>query len=334
MKQLKKTAKPWWKWVSKTNLEMNKRRLREMNQCHVKDNTIPEIDINMVESVLPKFSVPSIYVITATPFGSLREQKKLNQVPEVPVENVNPAKEECNTLKEIPVSNVGNEVDNGPCNMEQKMIKGPEDKLEGNTQKVSNIVYEEYEPIRRLSADIREGKISNLYDVAKNDERIECHVSQDSKVEDITGVENSNKLVASLPALTEDDSRRFSKLAPAPADSPHAKQVGTFSVIPTEKKKSIRQLEDVSINVPLDMETIVIKLSDQIPSAVKPEPKPIASLSVLSDEASRKFSQLAPAPTDSPHSKQIGTFSVIPTEKKKSLPQCSIGLDENEGKSS
>ena len=100
------------------------------------------------------------------------------------------------------------------------------------------------------------------------------------------------KPVAGLAVLSDDASRKFSQLAPAPTDSPNAQQVGNFSVIPTEK----------TLDVP----------------AKAPEDKPVASLAVLSDDASRKFSQLAPAPEDSPHAKIVGNFAVIPTERKPS----------------
>ena len=93
--------------------------------------------------------------------------------------------------------------------------------------------------------------------------------------------------MASLDVLPDEASRKFSQLDPAPIDSPNAKMVGSFAVIPTEKPKDVEPM------------------------------KPVASLDVLSDEASRRFSKLEPAPIDSPSAKQVGSFSVIPTEKPK-----------------
>ena len=100
---------------------------------------------------------------------------------------------------------------------------------------------------------------------------------------------------ASTIALPEDASRKFSQLAPAPKDNPLALKVGQFSVTPTEGKSD---LTEENIDRPCSI----------------PEHK---TLQIEDAAASRKFSQLAAAPSNSPHAIQVGQkFTMIPTEKK------------------
>ena len=101
--------------------------------------------------------------------------------------------------------------------------------------------------------------------------------------------------LASTIALPEDASRKFSQLAPAPKDNPLALKVGQFSVTPTEGKSD---LQEENIDKPCSI----------------PEHR---TLQIEDAAASRKFSQLAAAPSNSPHAIQVGQkFTMIPTEKK------------------
>ena len=107
---------------------------------------------------------------------------------------------------------------------------------------------------------------------------------------------------ASTIELPEDASRKFSQLAPAPKDSPLAHQVGQFSVTPTEGQaspKSSLSLKPTAVHSQL--------------SSLRKE----NTISVEEESTSRKFSQLAPAPSNSPHAVQVGgKFTMIPTEAK------------------
>ena len=102
--------------------------------------------------------------------------------------------------------------------------------------------------------------------------------------------------IASTIELPEDASRKFSQLAPAPKDSPLSQQVGQFSVTPTEGQSNTAS-----------------------PTSLKPAllHGQLSSLRQEEDYTSRKFSQLAPAPSNSPHAVQVGgKFTMIPTEAK------------------
>jgi predicted transcriptional regulator len=93
--------------------------------------------------------------------------------------------------------------------------------------------------------------------------------------------------------LPDEASRKFSQLAPAPKNNPLSHQVGQFSVTPTEGQSS----------------------STSSPTSSKPGSITENILMVDDDAISRKFSQLAPAPSNSPHAIQVGgKFTMIPTE--------------------
>ena len=290
---MKKTAKPWWKWIPRQELDIIRKDLKG-----VKDNlevnkpvTIEENDPSLT------FSIPHINVINPTPPGSLRnaevkkprkpiqgsqdEQPKEDSAAEIISEPVDPQNDEPSILDLVARS--VKQVDTGVCE------------------------YPEYEPLRRLSQDLREAKKREEEEALKAFDNIDggAPIIQDEVTPKV--VENTSstrkKPVAGLTVLADNASRKFSQLAPAPTDSPNAKKVGFFSIIPTEKKRSL-PASDVS--------------DQDVKSLEKQYEKPVASLAVLSNEASRKFSQLAPAPTDSPHAKKIGTFSIIPTERRPS----------------
>ena len=94
----------------------------------------------------------------------------------------------------------------------------------------------------------------------------------------------------------EKSSRRFSKLPPAPRDSPNAKTVGHFAVIPTLQEEDTHEAP-----------------SGQ-PEAAEIILTPVTMLD-LHNEKSRRFSQLPPASSDSPNAVKLGSkFTMIPRD--------------------
>ena len=340
---MKKVGKPWWKWVSSKELENVKSQLRETKKNQVESVKSAKIGqtlkVNELKSPVHKFSIPHINVITATPFGSLKAQKGTHlDANSDSSENVS----KCDNHDELKNENSTSGADKEEVDVfdvkyeEAEIVRNsenpPHKKEESSPKRRLSDIYPEYEPIRRLSADVRDAdKAKSQIEVESQDVDHE-RVNSDGQSPQMTIVEQE-KPVASLSVLTEDASRRFSKLAPAPTDSPHAKKVGTFSVIPTEKKKSVHdtsgELLQTDMPIVCEPNVIVSETINQTGLVLQPRPKPVASLSPLTDEASRKFSQLAPAPTDSPHAKQMGAFSVIPTENKKGII---FGSEMNEDK--
>ena len=118
---------------------------------------------------------------------------------------------------------------------------------------------------------------------------------------------SSNSSISELPQastieLPDDASRKFSQLAPAPKDGPLSQQVGQFSVTPTEGQAS--SAAPTSVNPATQHSQFSALGQDSL-------------ISVGDDPTSRKFSQLAPAPSNSPHAVQVGEkFTMIPTEAK------------------
>ena len=107
---------------------------------------------------------------------------------------------------------------------------------------------------------------------------------------------------ASTIELPEDASRKFSQLAPAPKDGPLSQQMGQFSVTPTEGQAS--SASPTSVNPATQSGQFSSLGQDSL-------------ISVVDESTSRKFSQLAPAPSNSPHAVQVGEkFTMIPTEAK------------------
>lgn len=101
----------------------------------------------------------------------------------------------------------------------------------------------------------------------------------------------------------EERSRRFSKLPPAPSNSPNAVKMGKFGVIPTPDK--IVKETSMPENIVEEVEV------NPMPEKTVKE----ASLTPTSSEKSRRFSKLPPANVDSPNAVKLSSkFTMIPQE--------------------
>ena len=94
---------------------------------------------------------------------------------------------------------------------------------------------------------------------------------------------------SSLAVGSSNESRRFSQLPPASAESPNAVKLGHFAVIPTPSKEKIEAPKPVTLG---------------------------SELKAQESEKSRRFSQLPPASVDSPNAVKVGKFGVVPTPEK------------------
>ena len=94
-----------------------------------------------------------------------------------------------------------------------------------------------------------------------------------------------------LAVGSSNESRRFSQLPPASAESPNAVKLGHFAVIPTPSKEKIEAPKIMTLG---------------------------SELQAQESEKSRRFSQLPPASVDSPNAVKVGKFGVVPTPEVKS----------------
>ena len=97
--------------------------------------------------------------------------------------------------------------------------------------------------------------------------------------------------------VAPNESRRFSQLPPASAESPNAVKLGNFAVIPTPNKEAKEASEPATLGSTLN--------------------------ATQESEKSRRFSQLPPASVDSPNAVKVGKFGVVPTPEKSQSPRLS-----------
>ena len=97
--------------------------------------------------------------------------------------------------------------------------------------------------------------------------------------------------------VAPNESRRFSQLPPASAESPNAVKLGNFAVIPTPNKETKETSEPATLGSTLN--------------------------ATQESEKSRRFSQLPPASVDSPNAVKVGKFGVVPTPEKSQSPKLS-----------
>ena len=97
--------------------------------------------------------------------------------------------------------------------------------------------------------------------------------------------------------VAPNESRRFSQLPPASAESPNAVKLGNFAVIPTPNKETKETSEPATLGSTLN--------------------------ATQESEKSRRFSQLPPASVDSPNAVKVGKFGVVPTPEKSQSPRLS-----------
>ncbi len=140
----------------------------------------------------------------------------------------------------------------------------------------------------------------------------EEHEEEEPKAE----TTDTTEVGTSLIAPEQERSRRFSNLPPASTESPAAKKVGSFAVIPTESPEA--RPPQPQQEQPQE-EQVQVQVHTPEPGP-EPDPEPVdakpGSLLVepSNGEKSRRFSKLPPASTDSPLAVKMGSkFTMIPT---------------------
>ena len=193
-----------------------------------------------------------------------------------------------------------NDKDQPECNIKVQNEQ-PHKNLENNCGEQINVM-DSIEPyaIGKRKRDDSDSSFSTVYHTAIGPSDVIGKISEEEVPTQTTvtveihsasreGTSNKGLPQATTIELPDEASRKFSQLAPAPKNNPLAHQVGQFSVTPTEGQSS--------------------------PTSSKPTSIQENILMVDDDAISRKFSQLAPAPSNSPHAVQVGgKFTMIPTE--------------------
>lgn len=121
------------------------------------------------------------------------------------------------------------------------------------------------------------------------------------------------------PALVvqhaDEKSRRFSQLPPARIESPGAKTIGSFAVIPTLQNNPEEGLEPV-LTSSISSTTPPTSTAPTTSTTPTSDASLGVTLSAGAAEKSRRFSKLPPASTDSPNAVKLGSkFTMIPTEE-------------------
>lgn len=197
-----------------------------------------------------------------------------------------------------------------------------------------SLVYEDYEPLRRLSEDLRqEADICSTPPLLNSDPGS----SSTSPAKPLAGL---------ATFLSDDASRKFSQLGPAPADSPYAIKLGNFSIVPTEHRSECKDLDQpnsqgsTTRKLPESAGTDSKRVSGST-SLAQGHPSQFASPGLTTSERlhnfdqdlggaaslspptasnsrSLRFSQVAPAANDSPLTQKMGKFAITPTSGKAS----------------
>ena len=148
--------------------------------------------------------------------------------------------------------------------------------------------YPNYEPLRRMSADIREQKEKEEKAKREKEAQISKVEPEETKAVNDTKVQNDN-------CSKQKDSE------------------ASFNTVYHTAKEASEEAPKINEEVVASKTTVTVEVHSSSSDTSSSE-LPQASTIELPEDASRKFSQLAPAPKDGPLSQQVGQFSVTPTE--------------------
>lgn len=299
---LYKLSKPWWKWLSKSDLD-NLHLQTGHNAASVTSDESPE-------DPGPQFTLPSIIIETATPVTN----PKMPHLNPAGIENPNFIEDEPDKPEKL--VDLSAESYNTPVKMSAKKHNKPVD---------TNI-----HPCEINITSTDQDKLKDL----ENEDTKEPVDTIDHSSSELVNSDTSSKLTLDAP---EDKSRRFSKLPPAPQNSPLAVKEGSFTIIPRELTGSSSVLHVSENKEPTGSASATPSLATPVAenkeltgssSCTSGLAAPVAkdtevtgassSLTGLAapivEDKSRRFSKLPPASSDSPYAKQIGNFAVIPSE--------------------
>ena len=178
--------------------------------------------------------------------------------------------------------------------------------------------YPHYEPLRRMSADVREQKEKEAKEAARIQKENEAQIlkTEDDKDQPkaSTKVQNDQQH-NSLENNCGEQIKVMDSIEPYPigkrkrddSDTSHGTVYHT-AMGPSDEMGKISEEE-----IPTQT-TVTVQIQSASKEGTSNKRLPEATTIELPDEASRKFSQLAPAPKNNPLAHQVGQFSVTPTE--------------------
>ena len=319
VKDLYAHGKPWYKWMSKSELE----KIRAEHAAAAKieqGRPEPEVDQRRESAAQPKQpeskpEVPKSTAVVAAPPPSKKEitetktekkadeQKKAEKKKSIMAGIIAFSKAEDKKAKAAKASTVDKPTFVIP---EIVVDEASSDKYDSIDPHIQNIPEQEapgMDPVGGSADD----PAQDVVDVA---DIVPLIVTEE---EETTG---TTEVGTSLIAPEQERSRRFSNLPPASTESPAAKKVGSFAVIPTESPEA--RPPQPQQEQPQE-EQVQVQVHTPEPGP-EPDPEPVdakpGSLLVepSNGEKSRRFSKLPPASTDSPLAVKMGSkFTMIPT---------------------
>ena len=234
-----------------------------------------------------------------------------------------------------------NVVENEPYRPKLGLDNSAFDSPDGGNKTLNLDDFEEYpyyEPLRRMSADIREQKEKEAARIREQKEKEAARIEKEKEAIAAANIDNTNIRIATSNKVqnegedvivpTKDDVDQHGKpnsIEPYKTGQRHREDsdtsFGTVYHTVVEPSEEIDMIEEegmpvkTTVTVQVHLESGQNSFADSLPQA---------STIALPEDASRKFSQLAPAPKDNPLALKVGQFSVTPTEGKSDLTEENI----------
>ena len=318
IKDLYENSKPWYKWISKSDL---KNMTKATEKRDPKKKSVKIRDADKPSSSKPvAFVVPSIVIVPGTPHANREPFKcKVDIEDDKDIEKLEEDKEaiaknaESNPEIVINDDNAGapplisiDEEENTnikPISLSAQEEKSrrfsklpPAPKNAPNAEKVGSkfTKIEIPEVIQATELEVKDD-FEELLEISEEDNIKNPVVKID---EPDAQDENENGDVGNLLALSASaKSRRFSKLPPSPKDAPNAVQLGSkFTKIEIANAEQANKEEQEIKTDEMLMNPGLLDVAQQ-------------------NEKSRRFSKLPPAPLDAPNAVQLGSkFTMIPRD--------------------
>ena len=199
--------------------------------------------------------------------------------------------------------------------------------------------YPYYEPLRRMSADIREQKEKEAARIREQKEKEAARIENEKEAIAATNIDNLNNRIKNNNKVqnggkndivltknnVDEHGNPIDSIEPYDKGQRHREDSGTsFSTVyhtVVEPSEEIKTIEEEGMPTKT---TVQVQVHSESGEKVSPDSLPQASTIALPEDASRKFSQLAPAPKDNPLALKVGQFSVTPTEGKSDLTEENI----------
>ena len=235
-----------------------------------------------------------------------------------------------------------NAVENEPYRPKLGLDNSAFDSPDGGNKTINLDDFEEYpyyEPLRRMSADIREQKQKEAARIREQEEKEAARIEKEKEAiaaanMDTTNnrIETNNKVqsgggnyVVATKDNVDENGKPIDSIELYTTGKRHREDSDTsFSTVyhtVAEPSEEIETIQEEGMPVKT---TVTVQVHSELDQNIKSNELPQASTIALPEDASRKFSQLAPAPKDNPLALKVGQFSVTPTEGKSDLTEEAI----------